>query len=505
MSLSILLSSSSFFLADYLTDKLNNNNFSEQELSYALELKLDAANRVMLGRLELSGRSNEGAVDEHHNQLWLSYAKKVALNDGETSIKLARFYFNKMETNKSIYWYQQALGLQYYRAVFPLAKLYFENNQLELSRKTLVNNLALSSDVFLLAVEVAIAQGDTLFLQKYLPRLSNSEQGQIILAKIKQYQILADGEENVLTDESCRTSLQLFATSLADLDKTLQFKQQFSKHVLSDYICLAPPKYLPINKLTCEHKKGAAIKCLEGDWQTIAQNINTRYLGVLYPYGGANVHLGIMYFDRNDTFDVFTHEISHLLGFVDEYPLAKNHAKCRQVQNEMFAQNITVINKNYYGEKAKVRTEVLKTIPWASMIKPSTPILTSNTLNDKDLISTHGEYLLEQSTWLLGTPKDFENEVGVFNADTCQSIHYRAYKPLNKASQLQYYQLSLPKEYLKILTELGEQFYMPSFHYNVAMALLSNSELEQGKAWLIKAMKMEDINARKLKVLQGKF
>ena len=510
MSLSILLSSSSFFLVDYLNEKLNNGQYNDEELAYALELKLDAAYRVKLLLLEANIASNI----EPNRQLWLGYANKLAKRDGHVSLKLAEYYLNQGQISKGISWYQQAVNLKEQRAVLPLAKLYFENDQLEPARKTLFQTQVKSTENLLLAVEVAIAQGDILFIHKQLERLKVTDKGQLLLAKIRQYQILAnddvvtvtDNKAKHLTSRSCKTSLQLFATTLADLERVTQFKQKFTDHALSEYLCLTEPKYVPINKLNCEHNKDNAITCEEGVWQSVAENINTNYLGLLYPYGGANVHLGILYFDRQDAFDVFSHEVSHLLGFVDEYPLAKDHPRCRQVQNEMFAQNIAVIDKYYYGKRAKVRREVLKTVSWAKMIKTSTPILMPvEVLHNKKLKKDDNKGRYQESAWLLGTPKTFKNEVGIFNADTCQTTKYRAYKPLSTASQLQYYQLSFPAEYFKLLSEQNGQFYMPSFHYNIAMSLLSTDEFEQGKSWLMKAIEFEDINARKLKVLQGKF
>jgi hypothetical protein len=83
--------------------------------------------------------------------------------------------------------------------------------------------------------------------------------------------------------------------------------------------------------------------------------VTTRYIAIMLPKGGANVHFGMLYFDAKDSIDVIEHEISHLLGFVDEYPLGKGHSKCRTSQQQISAQNIAVLQNGYQGERSAIR------------------------------------------------------------------------------------------------------------------------------------------------------
>ena len=39
--------------------------------------------------------------------------------------------------------------------------------------------------------------------------------------------------------------------------------------------------------------------------------------------GKANVHNGIMFIDRQDSYDVFINELAHFAGFIDEYHWVK--------------------------------------------------------------------------------------------------------------------------------------------------------------------------------------
>jgi len=495
MSLTISLSSGSFFLPDYLTKKINNKNFTEEELDLALSLKLDVA------YLEQLKRAGKGSF------IWLKYAQEFAQKDGETSVVLADYYLEHKAIHKSKYWYLHAIKLNYHRARLPLAKLYFDQNQLALAKTVLIRDKSIPDDFLLFAMEVAIAQGDLSFIEKHKAKLNHTDSGNLLLAKLFAYKITVDEQQNSIvpnttsSKETCQNNLQLFATTLADLERIDLLKKQFKQSPLKQFICIELPRYIPMNKLSCSHDKSSAIQCAEDVWSSIANDVDSRYLGLLYPYGGANVHLGILYFDREDTVDILSHEILHLFGFIDEYPLPKGHAVCRGSQQEMFSHNIAVLKKSYTGNKSEVRTKVLKKIPWAKNIKSSTPILSKFSL-----VSNQAQANISQTDiWQLGTPELFEHEIGLFNADSCEGPSFRAFKPLSKRTHLLYYEIPLPREYLIFLIQKSEQFLMPSFHYNIAMALFRQGDIIEGKKWLLKAVDFEHKESRKLKVLHAEF
>ena len=223
--------------------------------------------------------------------------------------------------------------------------------------------------------------------------------------------------------------------------------------------------------------------------------------------GGANVHLGILYFDTNDNSDVFSHEVSHLLGFVDEYPLTSDHDKCQGVQQETFSHNITVLNRYYYGELKEVRARVLENISWSQSIKASTPIL-------QEMQSRAGG----KKHWRLGTPSEYQNEVGVYLSESCQNSvaldnstltnaesGYSSFKPLSRYTQLRYFENDFPEEYLTILESRPSDFLMPSFHYNIALSLYQQGQMSTVKYWIDNAVKWESETVKKIKILQGKL
>ena len=515
------LSTSSFFLNDYLTKTINKNKHNLAQLNFALERNNLAALRFAWKNSQL------------HRKQWLNLAKKLAKTQGEVAYQLAHYYQDKPDSapEQATFWYKNAIRLKYFPASITLAQHYFEQEQLDKAAKILAVlppelSEKLSIKVNMLTINIAINQGKLVEIKQmidhYAAQLQTTPTGQLLLTDIKKYQLLpnasrANESEQVI--ERCDNSIQFFATNLKHLKRLESLIKEVKDQALGRVVCFSPVRYLPINALDCHHEQEQAIRCDERDWQPWASTINTRYIGLMLPKGGANVHLGVLYFDAQDNADVITHEISHLLGFIDEYPLVAEHVKCRSSQSKQFSHNISVLKKFYQGEQKTVRGIVMKQIAWAKYIKATTPILQPvNHLNN-------------QQYWQLGTPKTHQNEIGLFKAQTCEHSEeqeknsFSAYKAVSKRTKLQYFALDFPSLYAELLQENPQQYLMPSFHYNIALAYFQQSSvqqssvrqssvrlnysqqrsLEQANYWLEHAARWEqDVNRRK-RVRQGKF
>ncbi|MCI2285324.1 hypothetical protein L3081_20470 [Colwellia sp. MSW7] len=375
-------------------------------------------------------------------------------------------------------------------------------------------------------LNLAISQGQVAYIEnsisQYTQLLKETVGGQLLLNDIEKYQIgkLTNKalDANKMTQQ-CDNSIQLFATSLAHLKHVESLIEEFKTQPIHNVICFSPVRYIPINALDCGQGQNTAIRCDELQWASFAQSINTRYVGVMLPEGGANVHLGMLYFDSQDTADVVAHEISHLLGFIDEYPLKAEHITCRSPQTEIFSHNIAVIRNRYQGDQQAIRTHVIKQLSWGNHIKQSTPILHSVTDSKGD------QY------WQLGTPEKFKHEIGVFKAQTCNDTRAKkmdkvsAYKALAQRTQLQYFSLGFPPLYLHLLNENSTTYRMPSFHYNIALAyfqqttlpqgisqfnasqqvILDKQNIQQANYWLEQAAKWEHDSERYKKIRKGGF
>jgi hypothetical protein len=516
----MFLSSSSFFLPDYLTKKLNDNDFSSAQFDYALNNEnitalIIAEKKVALGSTR-----------------WLVLNKTLAKSQGRSALKLAYWYQNSINLEQNnenelfittaILWFEQAIRLGSQSGIIALAELYYQHGQLTKVKATLdklpyaLTNNSLAESALLLRLKMAIDLGDIrqvkTLLNSDVYKLASSSKIASLLADIDRYSIIDQKADytniQLLTSPNCISSLQLFATNIKHLKHIELLINRFrSQQPLAKYICLATPRYISLERLACTAKRHEAISCDEAIWKSIAKRVDSRHIGLMLKEGGANVHMGILYFDTKDNIDVFSHEISHLIGFVDEYPLIKTHDKCRSVQSKTFSHNIAVLKKYYQGDRKLVRSSILKNIPWAASIKMSTPIL-------QEVLEGENN----ESYWRLGTPIAFQNKVGVHIAESCEKstkdnqVHsgrvglgLSAFKPLSRSTQLRYFSSDFPKEYLTLLQMKPKAYLMPSFHYNIAYALFQQGQTIDAKYWLEQAAKWEDTPLKKLTILKGEF
>ncbi|MEI6895195.1 MAG: hypothetical protein V5789_11355 [Colwellia sp.] len=519
-------------MSNYLNDKLTHNEFSAAQFTFALQRKYIAALIIAEKKADL-GSAN-----------WLTLNKALAQHESSSALKLA-FWFqekykkklhhesNKVAISQAIMWFEQAIRLHSQAATVALAQLYYQQKDplkalvilKELPKVLLDNKLAQS--VLLLRIEMAIYLGDVVLVKQLLNTNTLKQYSPIniegLLADIDRYGVvksrigkrtlvghtafkLTKNKESIQSQvtSTCLTSLQLFATNLKHLRHLEQLIKSFKEQQsLAQFICLPTPLYISKKRLECVDNSTQAIACDESRWLSVADEVNTRHIGLMLDKGGANVHFGILYFDSADDESVFSHEVSHLLGFVDEYPLLQNHASCQNIQKKTFSHNIAVLKQYYEGDKKQIRAEILMNIPWAKSIKTSTPIL--EPVREKPN---------KQKRWRLGTPKAYQQQVGIYLSESCQqsdSKHnlpyagFSAFKPLSRPTQLRYYTNDFPKEYLAMLTAKPLAYIMPSFHYNIALALYLQGQVSDAKYWLEKASKWEDDPSRELAVLKGAF
>ncbi|NQY38040.1 MAG: hypothetical protein HRT37_24445 [Alteromonadaceae bacterium] len=478
MSLTVLLPSSSFFLDKYLDEIITSGDFSARQLQLAVKLELNSA-LIIQRQTAIQG-----------SDLWKRLSQKLAKNDGKIAFELAAFYHkvNRQQVNNQqvkdnyieedlqqniITWYQQAIRLNYQPAYIEFAKYYFNAGKLEIAseilKPLLENNQALN-----LSIEIAVSQGDIDFVDKHFDQLKKfadnnqsepQKNSKKIVNLLERYQVSAQQRENQETKfNSCNVSVQLFATNFYDLTYIEKQVTEFASHPLNQYLCFPPIRYVKLSQLECSHFADERIQCRESQWKNLAGSIQSRYLGILLPRGGANVNNGILYLDRQDTVQVLAHELSHLLGFIDEYPLPVNHSVCVAPQKRMFSHNIVVLNSVYQGKRKEIRPKILKQVPWFALIKDTTPIL-----------------LKVKQGWRLGTPESFAGNVGLYLSETCDNQKVQAFKPLYQHTQLRYFEQYFPVEYVTQLNENLTKFLMPSFHYNIALSLLVEGEELEGE------------------------
>jgi tetratricopeptide (TPR) repeat protein len=532
----IFISSSSFFLPAYLTKQINDNNYSDGQFSFALKKHYVVALKIEENKAVL------GSIN------WITLNRELAKSQWKSALKLAHWYQGIANNekrdrlnNNAILWFEQAIRLQSQQAIVDLAQLYFQQGEMVKSQSMLrqlpelLPSNSVGETALSLRINIAIHLGDIALVTQLLNSdgVKGYRYGSILslLADIDKYAIIKNSvrlksiedvkiDSSLSVPSSCITNLQLFATNIKHLKHLEQLIKTFNKQqALAPYVCLSTPRYISIKHIDCMAQSQQAITCDEARWHSIAEEVDSRHIGIMLSDGGANVHLGILYFDEEDSADVFSHEVSHLLGFVDEYPLIKGHDKCKGIQSSPFSHNIAVLKEYYQGDKQTLRAMILKNVSWANSISANTPIFQS--INNKPSM---------QKKWRLGTPIEYKDQIGIHISESCQNASsennvsqstrltkkitsnqstsnsessYSAFKPLSRRTQLRYFANDFPREYLTLIKENPSAHLMPSFHYNIALAFYQQGDVVDAKYWLKKAAEWEDDPSRKEKILTG--
>jgi hypothetical protein len=452
LSLVIVILLSLFFLMAKYQEKVADATITHQQY-------------LLLETLDIFTNTDERLAQlfTENPQAWLNLAQYYANSNANIAYQLGEYFLNREELNSATLWYQDAIRQQHIGARIALATLYFKRQQYSEINAILLPVVSNESALALL-YKVALYQGNLSFIQQYESALSQSTNADFY-HELVQFSVFNTHHVKALTlpttakTSSCPLNVQLFATNLAGLRHAQQLMLEFSAQGLAKYICLHTPKYVSLQALNCQHSITEKISCNAIVW-TSRKDIFSRYLGVVVEQGGANVDNGIMYLDQQDNVNVLVHELSHFIGFVDEYPLPKQHQKCQQNQLMPFAHNLVVLPEYYQGERAELREKILSQVPWRSLVKDSVPILSK-----------------VQQGWKLVTPIEYQGEVGVFAAASCNNqSKIQAYKPLAQRTKLQYFELLFPKTYIDILNIAPSLFLMPSYHFNMSRALVEQGD-----------------------------
>lgn len=515
LSSAFLLTSSSFSLSSYLTKFIVEQPLNDKQQKIAKRLAPDIAYPYLVKQ------------QEYGSSAWLTSIHFLAEHQARYAETLAQYYLATAATDQAIHFYNKAISLGSPSAAKALAQHYFIAKQSQLAYSTAKKGLELVKtnkqndtnddiqDTFqqllLLFAELTADLAKREDLQNLVSSLLTFKQGRELVHELVDFQVIDSPNGSIFTAKNnmpsmnaqCQQSIRLYATNLTDLRKLTVFKRQYQAHPFNQHLCITSISYQPTKQLTCQTVKNKAITCNELDW--LKENNKSeklknadKYIGLMLSQGGANVHFGVLYLDSDDNFEIFIHEMAHLLGFVDEYQLLQSHRICQQAQDQAFAYNIAVLDKYYYGDRAKIREQLLTQLPWARNIADDTKIL--------QLVD---EYRNSEKAfikkWRVGTPKNQHGEVGVFPAETCNNEKIQAFKPITSWTQMRSYSQPMPELYLSLLANRASDYSMPSFHYNVGLAYFKQGKLASAKQWLTYAAKFEAKKTRQLKVLVGEF
>ncbi|XQW83743.1 hypothetical protein ACOYR1_11385 [Thalassotalea piscium] len=446
--------------------------FRSQLLHWAIAHNVLSTNNISL--LAKIDKNEFNKIQYHYNVIgsppWFTAAQYLAKSNADIALSLAYYYLSIAQHRNAMLWFKQAFEQGNALAAKPLARYYLNNEQMY-HALSIAKSEADHFWAQAMKVNIAISEGEIAEITHLVDKLKLSTQGGLLVNELQKYQIIPSATSMVTSFPPSCLSIQVFATTLDDLKKSSELIQEVKGTVVGRHFCFSTPRYISKKALACHYDSNSAIRCDEASWHPYLNSITTRYLGVMLPKGGANVHEGILYLDSNDDVNVFKHELLHLAGFIDEYPLPRDHPFCNSVGKKSSSHNIVVLEASYKGLRQYVRQKVLKQIPWAKLIKPTTPILSK-----------------VNSGWKVETPSSFENTIGLFPAKTCANSRYISVKPLIKQTTLTYNELPLPPLYQDFLSMKGEQFRMPSFHYNIALALEKSGKTLNAQQWFDKVI-----------------
>lgn len=490
LSLLVLLPSSSFSIYKYIDKRISDGIASTYEVDLAALASRSIALKYQVENTEVGSPQ------------WLTAINSLARKDIDSAYMLSQFYrFNNKDSY--YYWLNVAAEGQHARALSELAANYYHKGEYRQVLKIL-NGHKKSDDVIKsIYLKSLLALGQTKNIQDILQSISDKHLKEELSDALFKYQvfptkrrlelILPNIKENkylatkTSTGQQCYKNITLVATNFEDLVYLDKTKVRLSAHPLSQYLCVDDVVYRKLPSLACTDEKNSPIMCDESRWREYEGNIGTDYLGVLLPKGGANTHYGIIYFDRQDTFQVITHELSHLLGFVDEYQLSDSHNAC---QYPLGAKGLNIsllstffpkpINESYGSPKQlELRRSIISQLAWGDIIDEETPIMKN--VGNK---------------WVLGTPSAYQKSIGLFPSETCQLDAVSSFKPTNRLTSLRHTDVATPKAYYSILESSRHDFSMPSYHYNVALSLFRAGNKQEAQKWLGLALSVSSMNSR---------
>jgi hypothetical protein len=243
--------------------------------------------------------------------------------------------------------------------------------------------------------------------------------------------------------DNCQQKL-LFVTP--DIDSLVQaeyFRSRFEQdsRLSSLPICIYDMTWFDPLEIVCEDnwQQSGRLGCQLLSLAEKLKRLPFTHLVMFAKKGKANVHNGIMFLDRQDSYDVFIHELAHFSGFIDEYPLSQSLAK--RVCAGVDAPNI-----------------VFKQI---------------------DKLDADRQY------WeSLG----LQDNTDIFAARTCDNHSTQAFKASNQLTFMEYHDTGfIPNHYLIAWQrQLHKTPNLPSAHINFAQLYEQSNNLSESQFWRAK-------------------
>ncbi len=218
---------------------------------------------------------------------------------------------------------------------------------------------------------------------------------------------LIEQNTDLLIDYQCRMKVQPVVAYSSLRTKVDEFRQALDDSLLTKLpICMNSAIELPELQTICGQDRHGRAECDLKKLSTLSQIQKPKdsysHILLVLDKGEANTRGGLMYLDKQDSQEVFIHELAHWLGLVDEYRIGS--VQQRQLCN--------VKDHGYLG---------------------------------RNLFVTRADMSKEQAQQLAGRE--------LYPAATCQGSNFKAYKFAQAPSFMQYLQQPISPFYLALIQD----------------------------------------------------
>ncbi len=508
MSLTIILSSSSFFYAPYLTQLVEADEETDSQLTFAVQQGIPAALKRSIKQHDVG--SNK----------WLTLAYDLADHDIEIANDLATYLTEtgKVTDAEKIWkdavthiFSQDKLHIDAGIVVGDYANFLYRQNRFQASQ-TVINTLRLkygnlSERTAELSLKNALALGDKKLIEGATADIvafasSGEVASNLVLFGIAEANQQARpnsslkfySNKQITNGNSCHYSITLMASYYEDLAQWQDIVSEYLQDDMANYLCVDAIRYIPPQALDCQASAEQPILCNELAMESYVKAIGSDYLALLLPEGKANVYYGIMHLDRGDDANVFMHEAAHFLGFIDEYALRESHQLCQSTGNLGFnVANIDVAEIKHFDGQRMLPASIVKTLPWFSL-------LTEENVVEANLIETNGD-----AYWPIEVVLD-NSGAGIFLSETCQrQSDLVSVKPFSTRNKMRNHNLEMPDAFYSLFSASPEQYSRPSFHYNFARAHYLEGNIKAAKRLLESSARLVKNDEKQYKILTGGF
>lgn len=260
---------------------------------------------------------------------------------------------------------------------------------------------------------------ESISLQSVLAELGAWQQ----LTVEQQHQYQQPFTKLKLQHKQCALRLQPVVTTLHTARQWAMLLQQWQqdRQLSALQLCFNPPQFIDSQQLACTEQVGRRIRCQADALVPVVLQGKATQLVVLAGMGRASYNNGWLQLPVDASLALLRHEISHLFGFLDEYPLP-----------------------------AEVASE-----------ECVTGRITPNLLFSKHDLPAYLKY------WQLSA-----HQIQLTPVHTCQHQGRLAYRVVAADSHLLHYELAMPALYLKLMQQQLKQpqLLMPVQYYFAFLA-----------------------------------